>query len=58
MSDVARVMILRNATYDEGYKFKMPDIARVMILKMPDMTRVNNFKNVRYDDSILKMCKL
>ncbi len=40
MSDVTRVMILRNATYDEGYKSEMSDIARVMILKMSDMTIV------------------
>ena len=33
MSDVTRVMILRNATYDEDCKSEMSDVARVMILR-------------------------
>jgi len=57
MSDVARVINLRNATYDESYKSEMSDVARVD-LKMPDVTRVYYFENVRYSEGYkFKKCQ-
>jgi len=49
MSDVARG-ILRNATYDEGNKFKMSDMTIVYNFNYVRCDESNDFENVTYDE--------
>lgn len=58
MSDVARG-ILRNATCDEGNKFKMSDMTIVYDFNYVRCDESNDFENVTYDEGYnFKKCQI